>query len=265
MLTLEQIRVKAPSVFAEVPYNKMSDKYNFFPTSKVVEGLMQNGFQPTYAAQSRTRIEGKENFTRHILRFRHEDMNQLTKGDEVPEIVITNSHDGTSAYRIALGIFRMVCSNGLMVQSANFNDIKVRHSGGQDAIHKVIEGTYEVIKEAPQIAAQLQEWKGITLNHSEQVLLANTALELQETSLIVQPESLLRPRRWDDKPVNDNNDLWKTFNTIQENIIKGGVFGVNDKGQSRRLRAVKSIDKDQKLNKALWSMTEHFAALKNAA
>ena len=104
MLTLEQIRTKAPSVFAEVPYEKMSNKYNFFPTSKVVEGLMANGFVPMTAVQSRTRIEGKENFTRHMLRFRHSDLTQLTKGDEVPEIVITNSHDGTSAYRIALGI-----------------------------------------------------------------------------------------------------------------------------------------------------------------
>jgi len=73
-LTLEQVRRAAPSVFAEMPWAGTSAKYRFFPTVHVVEGLMQQGFLPVRAQQSRTRIEGKGDFTKHLLRFRYASM-----------------------------------------------------------------------------------------------------------------------------------------------------------------------------------------------
>ena len=106
-LSLDQIRSTAPSVFAETPWEGTSLKYRFFPTVHVVEGLMQQGFLPVRAQQSRTRIEGKGDFTKHLLRFRHASMAASAVDSTVPEIVLVNSHDGSSSYHLSLGLYRV--------------------------------------------------------------------------------------------------------------------------------------------------------------
>lgn len=269
VLTLDQIAKRAPSVFAEQPWERMSEKYRFFPTIEVVEGLMKHGFAPVDARQSRSRIEGKEAFTKHVIRFRHADLldgEGLAVGEEVPEIMLLNSHDGTSSYQLSLGMFRKVCSNGLIVKSASVADVKVRHSGRASLIDEVIEGSYQIIKEAPKATAQIEQWKGITLEPREQEILANAALEIRETSLDVPARELLRVRRFGDTgEANGERNLWKTMNVVQENIIRGGVRGLNSKNETRHLRGVNSVDGDTKFNRALWQMTEQMAKLKEAA
>src|SRR6476469_6888602 len=105
----DQLRRTAPSVFAVNPWDRMSGRYRMVPTIEVVGMLRDKGFHPVRAEQSRARIDGKGAFTRHLLRFRHADhLSPLTVGAEVPELVMVNSHDGTSAYRFLAGIFRLV-------------------------------------------------------------------------------------------------------------------------------------------------------------
>ena len=267
ILTLDDIARKAPSVFAQQPYEKMSEKYRFFPTSEVVNGMIAAGFQPVHAQQSRCRIEGKSDFTKHLLRFRHTDlMKDIEVNQEVPEIVLLNSHDGTSSYQISLGLFRKVCSNGLMVSSGQIADVRVRHSGRESLIQDVIEGTYSIIKDAPIVAEQIDQWKHIKLEPKEQALLARAGLDVRETTLDISDAEILRPRRFSDSGDHDGTrDLWRTFNTIQENLIKGGPEGVGATGRRQRIRGVNSVDGDTKLNRALWQLAEGMANLKAAA
>ena len=143
----DTLRRLAPSIFAASPWGRMSDRYKMVPTIEVVAMLAERGFRPVRAQQSRSRIEGKGDFTRHLIRFRHDDYLDQAAGAELPELVLTNSHDGTSAYRFLSGIFRLVCSNGLTVQSADFGSIAVRHSGGRDFEQRVIDATYKVIED----------------------------------------------------------------------------------------------------------------------
>ncbi len=79
----------------------------------------------------------------------------------------------------------------------------------------------------------------------------------------VQPHQLLNERRYDDK----GNDLWTTFNVIQENVMRGGLKGVSRSGNGRLRRTitrpVKALDRNIKLNQALWFLTEKMAELKN--
>ena len=277
-LTKEDLFRKAPSIFAQEPWEKMSEKYRFFPTIDVVDGLMKNGFVPFSARQSNTRIEGKENFTRHVIRFRHSDMMKsfdthitgehrfLKSGPEIPEIILMNSHDGTSSYKLMLGIFRLVCANGLIVKSGDVREVSVRHSGRESLIDDVIEGSYEIIDEAPVVMNQIEEWKSTVASIGQQQAFANAALELRGTSLDVSPISLLSSRRSDDScDLNGKRDIWKTMNVVQENLIRGGVQGRRSNGDRQRLRSVKSVDVDTKLNRALWVLTDHFNAQVKAA
>src|SRR5712691_6787813 len=112
-LTLDHIRRTAPSVFAERPWDTVSEKCRFFPTVHVVEGLMAQGLLPVRAQQSRSRIPGKGDYTKHLLRFRQASLLDSARESTVPEIVLINSHDGTSAYTLSLGLYRVLCTNGL--------------------------------------------------------------------------------------------------------------------------------------------------------
>src|SRR6266567_4100046 len=241
-MSLEHIRVAAPSVFAERPWDTMSAQYRFFPTVHVVEGLMPQGFLPVRAQQSRTRIEGKGDFTKHLLRFRHVSQVDSVRNSVVPEIVLQNAHDGTSAYKLSLGLYRVICTNGLVVQSAGIEDIRVRHSGRESLITEVIEGSYRIIDEAPKALAQVEQWQHLQLSPPEQEVLAEAALELRDSTLEVQPRALLAPRRWEDGQADRPRDLWRTMNVTQENLMRGGVQGRNEQGQRRRLRGINSVD-----------------------
>jgi hypothetical protein len=263
ILSLDQIQKQAPSVFATQPWHERSEKYRFFPTITIVEELIKNGFAPVSARQSNSRIVGKQHFTRHVLRFRHPDMMQACNvGEEIPELSLLNSHDGTSAYKLMLGMYRLVCRNGLTVKSQDINEITVRHSGRADLIGEVIEGSYKIIEETPKAIAQVEEWKQTRLNKEQQLAYAEAALVLRDTALDVQPNRLLSARRLaDQSELNGNRDLWRTFNVVQENLIRGGIVGSNANQSRVTLRAVKAVDSDTKLNRALWVLTERLGQI----
>lgn len=257
-LTDEQIQQSAPSVFAGQPYQDRSSKYSFVSTLDVVNGMRDNGFMPMSAQQSRTTIAGKENFTKHMIRFRsqHELVNV---GDLALETVIINSHDGTSSYTGHCGLIRFACMNGLIVSDALVNSFKVRHVG--NIVDSILEANAEMVKMAPKAIEVVQSWKQILLNRDEQIVFAESAhiLRFEEGSVLAQtfsPESLLTPRRYQD----NGNDLWSVFNRLQENIIRGGKVQVNYR--TKKIRAVTGIDESTKLNKALWSLGERMAELK---
>lgn len=253
-LSLEEIRYKAPSVFATEPYIKMSEKYRFVPTIEPVTALMDKGFLPVYAGQSKTRIPGKGDFTRHVLRFRHTDF--VGTADSIPEIVLLNSHDGSSAYKLMLGFFRIVCSNGMIVCSGQVDEISARHSGREGLVQEVIEGSFKIVENAPVVTQQIEDWRGKALSKPQQLAYASAALELRDAVIKPNVEDLITPRRNADKDMT----VWHTFNTVQENLIRGGLGTMHTMANGRRAwrhtRAVKSVNEDVKLNRALWRLTE---------
>ena len=261
-MTLDAIRTTAPSVFATEPWERMSTKYRFFPTSEIVVGLMRHGFLPVRAQQSKSRIPGKQDYTRHMLRFRQAHMLDSATQTEVPEIVLLNSHDGTATYQISLGLYRVVCTNGLVVKSVGIEEIRVRHSGRANLIDDVIEASYTVIGQAPKVLEQVETWKHLQLSPPEQEILAEAAVEVRETALTIPAREVLRARRWDDGRADGPRDTWTTMNVVQENLTRGGMRGQNEQGQRRRVRGVTSVDGDTKLNRALWTLTERMATLK---
>ena len=109
-LSDDQIRRVAPSIFADAPHQSRSERYAYIPTAAVLTELRKEGFQPFMVTQTRVRDEGKREHTKHMLRLRHASQ---INGAEANEIVLLNSHDGTSSYQMLAGQFRFVCSNGL--------------------------------------------------------------------------------------------------------------------------------------------------------
>ncbi len=264
VLSNQQMQEIAPSIFAQQPWQKMSDKYRFIPTINVIDAMRENGFQPVKAMQSRTRIEGKGDFTKHLIRFRHADYLQArTVGQEVPEIVLVNSHDGSSAYQLMAGIFRLVCSNGMVVCNADMGAISARHSGKNDLVHDVIEGSYKIIEDAPQQFAQIENFKAVQLSPDQQIAFAKAAVELkgENAAQTFDAARFLQARRLEDKGTDGRRDLWRTMNVVQENMIRGGIRGLSANRRRVTSRAVNSVSEDIRINKALWLLTTEMAKL----
>jgi hypothetical protein len=138
-LTREELFCVVPSVFSEDKHASRSERYTCIPTITLLENLQREGFQPFFACQTRVRDQGKREHTKHMLRLRREG--QIT-GHQVPEIILLNSHDGSSSYQMLPGLFRMVCQNGLIC-GESFGEVRVPHKG--DVVERVIEGAYEVL------------------------------------------------------------------------------------------------------------------------
>lgn len=251
-LSDDDLRRLTPSVFATEAHPCTSERYAFIPTINVVQALREEGFFPVRALQSRTRDASRHDFTQHMLRFRNvTDKAMMMVGDEVPEIVLVNSHDLSSGYELMAGIFRLICSNGMVVQSANFGSIKIRHQG--DIAGQVIEGSYRIIEEIPQIMATKEQWEQIRLPQDQRLQYAAKALQLKYPEVApIQPVDLLRIRR----PEDARFDLWHTFNMVQENMLRGGLVGHSASGRRSRTRGIQSVHEEQRINKALWSLTE---------
>lgn len=263
-LSNEQIMRASPSVFATEPWSDVSDKYSFVPTINVVDCLRNEGFFPVKAMESKTRTPGKKGYSKHMLRFRQSQYLDNSKvGEEVPEIVLVNSHDRTSGFALSAGVFRLVCSNGMIVKSSNFGDISVRHSGS-DIEGQVVEGSLRIIEDMPAIINSMNEMKAIQLSSNEQLAYATAALELRypsddagNSTSPIAASKLLQVKRYAD----NKNDLWTSFNRVQENFMKGGLRGINSIGQHTTLRKISSVSEDVRLNKALWMLTESMAKL----
>lgn len=259
-LTEGQLRQKAPSVFASAPHGRVSGRYQFISTLAMIEGMEGQGWYPVQATESRTRIGDRRGFTRHMLRFRRSDDRLPMVGDSFPEIVLVNSHDGSCAYQIHAGLFRLVCSNGMVIADADVGKIKRRHTG--DAVGEIIESTCEIVEDLPRIAGKVNTFREIALSPGEQEVLAASALHMRwsDGNAPVTPAALLGARRSEDR----RGDLWTTYQRIQENLIKGGVGGRTRTGRRMTTREVRSVDGNIRLNQALWLLTERMAELKAA-
>lgn len=254
-LTNEELQLIVPSAFSAEKHDSRSERYTYIPTITLLDKLRDEGFQPYYATQSRTRIADKREFTKHLLRLRRHDQ---IDGKEVPEIILLNSHDGSSCYKMIPGMFRQICTNGLVAWK-DFGEISVPHKG--DIIGQVIEGAYEVLRTFDNVDENIDKMRSIQLNEPERLLLGTAALEYkyEGKTAPITAEQVIRHRRWED----DRNDLWTTFNRIQENVIKGGISGRTEKGKRIRTREVTGIDGDIKLNQALWRMAQEMIQLKS--
>lgn len=247
-LTHDELFLTVPSIFSETKHDSRSERYTYIPTITLLDNLKQEGFQPFFACQTRVRDLSKRDHTKHMLRLRREG--QIT-GNQVPEIILLNSHDGSSSYQMLPGIFRAVCQNGLIC-GETFGEVHVPHKG--DVVDRVIEGAYEVLGIFGRVDEKREEMQQLMLPQPAQLALAKAALTYRfgDEHQPVTESQILSPRRWQD----ESPDLWTTYQRIQENLMKGGLRGRNSQGRNQQTREVRGIDGDVKLNRALWVMAE---------
>ena len=253
-LTLEDVRRRAPAVFAESAHERTSSSYTFIPTDRILTGLMRAGFVPVDARQARARYSNLH--ARHVIRLRRR-VETIQLRDSVPEIVCLNSHDTTSSVSLRGAMFRVVCLNGLIVSLAAFPSIRVPHRG--DIVDDVVEGALQMSERFGELAGQVERMEQRMLCKDEQIAFAERALRLRypDPSLSrMEPSQLLTCRRTEDLGSN----LWIALNKVEENLLGGGLSSRSTSGRLTRSRRITSIREDVRIHSALWDLAAEVLA-----
>ena len=247
-LTLDQVRKSAPSIFAKHASPKMSERYAFIPTCDLIQPLLDKGFIITQAVQRATRARDPM-YTRHMLRMRLDNCKPVV-GDVFPEVVFTNSHDGQSKWQFHGGLFRLICSNGMVTGfAASF--LSFVHRGLTEMIYaQAMEAVENSAKMKPVIKAMV---KHQLTDHQMAVFAAEAAKIAYDEPMTFEPKLLLEARRVED----NGNTVWKVFNRIQENVTRGGVsFQSAASGRQFHTRGITHIGRTVDFNQRLWQLAE---------
>lgn len=255
-ISMDTARAAAPAIFATSPAPTIkSPKYQFTPTFEVIDYMKDMGYALTGVKQSMSNVDLRKNWGIHIVKFQHPDLFIKNPEGDVearPEVVLINSHDGTRPIQFEMGLFRLVCENGLVIKDQDMGSFRERHTkltfqGVKDLISEKVDGLKTVV-------SKISKWNMIEMSDKERYNFAVEALALR-LSNDRKPEQyeimdMLSPKR----SADEGKTLWKTYNIVQENLIKGG-FQLNN----RQARAIKNPIEDFTLNQDLWTLAGSYA------
>jgi|TARA_R110000868_G_C10720997_1_gene750793 hypothetical protein len=261
-LTKDQLRKICPVAFKEAPTNpSVTDKYLFVNTETIIDDLAKLGWKPVTAAMRKNR--GKDTiFSKHMVSFQNPDiMIKSTDGDDsFPRIIMTNSHDGLQAFKFSVGIFRLVCSNGLVIADEKFSDFKIRHKGY--TFSELRDVVAQAVKDLPNKVEVLNKMKNKILTQDEKQKLALDAMLIRAG--ITPDSNKAKDFEYDSETIQDilvakrkedtGDNLWTVFNVIQEKIIRGEFHAALKGAKVRKVRKIKSFEKDLEVNKQLFKL-----------
>jgi hypothetical protein len=260
VMNIEQMKKQASSIFTTTAAPTVSDKFTHIPTFKVIEDMSQLGWNVVDCKEVKARKEGTKGFQKHLVVFRNNDVViNGADGDTVyPQILLTNSSDGKNAFTFTAGLFRMVCENGLVISTEQFNDVKMRHMGY--TFEELQAQIREMVEQLPLTVESMNKMKQIQLTEEQAQDLAKKALttrftEDQVENIQIDLDQLLEPTRDEDK----GTDLWTVFNVIQEKILNGDFNYISGVKQ-RKARKVKNFKQDMEINQKLFAMAAEFVA-----
>lgn len=248
--TKSEIRQLASSIFTTQGAPGTSEKYAHISTEKIIDDMQLLGWGVVDAKQVKAR-KG-EGYQKHLVVFRNNDI-QITAedGDNVfPQILLTNSHDGKNAFTFTAGLFRMVCENGLVVSSREFENMKIRHYGY--SFEELQETIKAMVEKLPLTVESLNKFRQVELSQEQALDFAKKALEVRLGDLDniqIDYQDLLTPTRSEDR----GNDLWSVYNVIQEKVIHG-MFNYKYGVKSRKARKIKNFKQDLVINERLYDL-----------
>lgn len=254
-LTLEQIKKTVPAAFATRAAASRSERYVLIPTFKQIEPLLKAGWIVTKAQQRLTRRDGRDpRYTRHALTMRPAAMSKPMLKEVLPEVTLINSHDGQSKYSFYAGLMRLVCLNGLTVSSGPNARVVVRHTGKLEDLQAAAKAALTVALDSEKDVKRMMK---TLLTDKEAIAFTQKAItEIYERDDL-KAESFLATRREEDEGAT----LWKIFNVVQENIVRGGVM--IDRSATHRsstLRGITHVQRTIDVNALLWQQAMALAA-----
>ena len=251
--TKANLQSLAPSIFTTVPSSSVTDKYTHIPTEVIIDDMEKMGWGVVDAKEVKARTAGTRNVQKHLVVFRNPEIAiEGEGGDDVfPQILLTNSHDGKNAFTFTAGLFRMVCENGLVISTQEFEKVKIRHMGYTfEALQVRIK---EMVEKLPLTVESMNKMIATPLETKDAIKFAKASLGLRFgddlKNIKIDYKDFLTPVRKED----EGDNLWKVFNVVQEKLITGD-FDYEAGGKSRKAREIKNFNQDMKLNSELFDL-----------
>lgn len=261
-LSKNQIKEVCPLAFEKTPTNPgVTSQYLHVNTEVIIDDLEKLGWKPVQASQRKSK--GKSSiFSKHMVSFQNPEI--MIKGkngdDAFPRIILTNSHDGLQSFRFSIGIFRLVCSNGLVIADEEFSDFRIRHKGYTfDELRAMVRETVDKLPEKIQVMNNMKA-RIMTVDEKEKLALDAMLIRsgivpdsIQANEYEYDRDTLidiLEPKRKED----ESQDLWTVFNVVQEKIINGEFHAALKGAKVRKVRKIKSFEKDLEINKELFKL-----------
>lgn len=275
-MNIEDLKLTTPALFRtaeEGGSDLTTEQYKFFTTYELVELLGGMGWDLYKASQQKTQKVSLRNpeTTRHMVRFRNGDV--PTVGGLLPEILLINSHDTSTSLRFMLGIFRLICSNGLVVPESLFNSAMVRHHRVEFEDVKTM--ITDMAAHFPLVFSNIGRMQSVMLDKDTQHKLALEAAAVRYPEYIDEKglflydklaadfdvKALLKPVRVED----NGDDLWMVFNRLQEKMLKGDfekTLRTSKKadidGVVRKARPISNIKANVEINQGMWTLAQQY-------
>lgn len=253
-MTMEQVKNAAPSIFQTKQKANLSEHYVHIPTDRVINDMISLGWKPCQAVEIKARKKSTKGYQRHMIKFFNPDIViEGIDGDDVfPQILLTNSHDGLSSFKFQIGLFRLVCSNGLVVMDTSYGDFKLRHMGYD--FEELQTKIAEAANSFPLLVEKINKFQQVEMSSSQIQKFAERASQIRFGDNVKADlnELLVAERKAD-----EGNNLWVVFNRVQEKLITGGC-SYKLGAKVRKARAIKNFSQDLKLNEALWELAEEY-------
>jgi len=263
--TLEDVKTYAPAAFSLHENPNLSERYSFVPTHELLAAFESLNWHPAYARQN-----GSSEFSRHVIRLSNPDLGFMKlKSDKVkPQLLLDNSHNGGSPAQVHMGLFRLVCTNGLVVAMPGmYSQLKLRHVGiDMSELKQLLE---TVASHYVTIGSHIENMQQHMLNNDQReefVVKAMAArephvfikedgtIDVNKVTTLVKPNQIIEPLRGED----ESTDLWTTFNVVQERLVNGTFDRQTAKGRKTKPRGINNATRSINFNKALWEIAEEY-------
>ena len=247
------VAFKSTMTQKEITNLGLSKHYSFVPTMNVVNDLRDLGYEVVDAKQVKARKKSTNGYQKHMITFEHPKYKVEGK-EEYPQILLTNSHDGGNAFTLSAGIFRLVCSNGLVIKTEDYGSARLVHKGYSfEAVQKLVKEFEETVSE---VLNKITEMKKVELNREQQMKFAKQAALLRFTTKsynednidkVIDLDDLLNVERVEDA----GNGLYEVFNRVQESLIQGKFHYLGGNKKFRKARPIKNFKQSIDVNKKL--------------
>ena len=255
----DEIKLLCPVAFkdtmtkAEINKLGLSEHYSFVPTMNVINDLRELGYEVTDAVQVKARKKSTNGYQKHMITFEHPKY-KVEGTEEYPQILLTNSHDGGNAFTLSAGIFRLVCSNGLVIKTEDYGSARLVHKGYSfEAVQKLVKEFEETVDE---VLTKITAMKKVQLTKEQQIEFAKQAALLRfkaksynedNIGKVVDLDDLLNVDRKEDA----GDGLYEIFNRVQESLINGKYHYLGTKDKRRKARPIKNFKQNIEVNSKL--------------
>ena len=241
-ISLDSLRQRVPAIFTKTPSPKVSNRYSFADS----EYYLQKFIDADWFIHSARQVS-KSEYAPHQVILRNKDI--ATVGDLLPQLIFTNSHNGIKKMTIDTGIYRLVCSNGLVVPTSITQSLSIKHIDlGDSTTDTIVNSFYEKI---PIIMNNIDRIRNKILTNDEIDNFTYNALQIRFINAVgININDVVKPLRLAD----NSDDLWTVFNVVQEKLIKGGI----QLPSKRHSRPINNFVNDNDINTKLWQLAEQY-------